>query len=226
MKQPIKLSPIAASGATMVERAGWRIAEKYSLPEAEAAAARKSVGLADLSAAGKVLIQGREAPAALQAAFGAAPGRVGEVAAVKGGLLACLAFEDWYLTAPIGGEARALEAVNQAISAAGVFAHATDLTHANAALLLAGPNSRDVLPKICGLDFHPSVFPNRTAAQSSVARVHTIIIRDDLQGGSLPAYQLHISRSEAAYLWEALADAASEFGGQPIGASALAALSS
>ena len=220
---PIRRSPISARGKSLVERAGWQIAEAYSTLEAEAAAVRGSVGLADLSALGKVQIQGAALPA-LQAAFGSAPGQPGEVAAVEGGLLACLTHDDWYLTAPVGGEAQALERLQGALSAAGAFAHATDVTHAYAALLLAGPRSREVLPKLCGLDFHPAVFPNRAVRQSSVARLRTILIRDNLAGGGLPAYQLHVARSEADYLWGVLLDAASEFGAQPVGAAALAAL--
>jgi sarcosine oxidase subunit gamma len=224
--QPIKRSPIAARGATLAERAGWQIAERFSSPEAEADGARRGAGICDLSAIGKVLIQGSEAAAALQAAFGAAPARVGELAVVEGGLLACLSFEDWYLTAPVGGEGAAIERFEAAARQAGAqgLAHATDLTHGNAAVLLAGPKGRDALVKVCGLDFHDSAFPDRSAAQSSVARLHTILLRHDLPGG-LPAYQLHVSRSEAEYLWGVLADAISEFGGQPFGAAALAQLS-
>jgi heterotetrameric sarcosine oxidase gamma subunit len=217
---PIQRSPISARGRSVVERAGWQIAEAYSTAEAEAAAVRTSAGLADLSALGKVLIQGAALPA-LQAAFGGVPGQTGEVAAVEGGLLACLAPDEWYLTAPVGGEAQALERLQGAISAAGAFAHATDVTHAYAALLLAGPRSREVLPKLCGLDFHPAAFPNWAVRQSSVARLRAIIIRDDLAGGGLPAYQLHVGRSEADYLWGVLLDAAAEFDALPVGAAAL-----
>jgi sarcosine oxidase, subunit gamma len=219
---PIKLSPISAQGKSMVERAGWQIAEVYTAAETEAAAVRRSVGLADLSAWGKIQIQGADARAGLQKIYPGAPAKTGEVIAVDDGLLACLSRDDWYLTLPPGEEAGALERIQGALAG---FAHAVDVTHGYAALLLAGPKSQDVLPKLCGLDFRPRVFPNRTVKQSSVARLRTIIIRDDLPGG-VPAFHLHAGRSEADYLWETILDAASEFDGQPFGSAALAGLQS
>jgi heterotetrameric sarcosine oxidase gamma subunit len=214
---PIKLSPVSARGKTTVERAGWRVAATFSTAEAETAAAQRSVGLADLSAWGKIQIQGAEALAALRSAFGNAPADIGAVTALAGGLLACLSRDAWYLTVPPGGEAAALDQLRGKLQG---FAHAVDVTHGYAAFLLAGPNSLDVLPKVCGLDFRSRAFPNRTVRQSSVARLRTIIIRDDLPGG-VPAFHLHLGRSEAEYLWDTLLDAASEFGGQPVGATAL-----
>lgn len=219
--QPVKLSPISVAGAALAERDGWRVAESFTTVEAEVAAARRSVALGDLSARGKVLIQGRDAAAALQPAFGAAPSKPGEVAPIEGGLIACLTRDEWYGVTPVGGEARALERINSAIAAGRAFAHATDLTHAKSAMLLAGPRSREALAKLCGLDFHPSVFPNRYAAQSGLAKVPALIIRDDLSAGSVLAYQIHVNRSEADYAWGAVFDAAGEFDVQRMGLAAL-----
>ena len=242
MRRPVKLSPIGSRDAKLSERDGWRIAERFSTPGAEASAMRQSVGLADLSASGKIMVHGREALAALQAAFGRAPAKPGEVMATDNGLLACLTRDQWYLTTPLAGETRALERLNEAIAAAGVYAHATDLTHANGAMLLAGPQSRAALAKLCGLDLHPAVFPNHTAAQSGLAKVSALIIRDDLPASPLPvgsppgpagglsrgdvaAYQIHLNRSEADYVWGAMLDAGGEYGIQPIGFAALQSLS-
>ena len=219
---PLRRSPIHPPGATVIERAGWQVAEAFSSPVAEAAAAQRSVGMADLSTLGKVLVQGRQAAGALQAALGQAPERPGDLIAVENGLLACLTREDWYLTTPTGGEARALERLAEAIHSSNVAAYATDMTHGSGALLLAGPKSADVLCKVCGLDFHDRSFPNRAARQSSVARVRAILLRDD--AGGVPAYQIHIGRSEADYLWGAIWDAASEFDVQPVGAAAVGRL--
>lgn len=225
VRQPVRLSPVTVRSAKWVERNGWRIAETFTTAEAEAAAVRRSVGLSDLSARGKVLVQGRAALPALHKAFGRAPAKRGEVVPTESdGLLACLTREDWYLTTPVGGETPALDRLTDAIATAGVYAHATDLTHANGALLLAGRQSRAVLAKLCGLDFHSSVFPNHTAAQSELAKVSALIIRDDLSSGTVPAYQIHVNRSEADYVWGAVFDAAGEFDVQAVGYAALEAL--
>jgi heterotetrameric sarcosine oxidase gamma subunit len=220
---PIKRSPISAGEATVVEREGWQVAEMYSSVEAEVAAVRRSVGMADLSTLGKIMLQGRQGLAALKAAFGVAPEKPGEVVAVEGGLLACLTREDWFLTTPLGGEAHALERLGGANQSSGAAAYTTDVTHGYGALLVAGPKSADVMLKVCGLDFHPRAFPNHTAKQSSVARIPTIILRDDAPDG-VPAYQLHVGRSAADYLWGAVWDAATEFEVQAVGAAALGSL--
>ena len=88
--------------------------------------------------------------------------------------------------------------------------------------VLAGIHAPDCLLKICGVDIRPHKFPNHSIAQTSIARLSTIAIRDD--HGSTPAYHLLADGTSAAYFWSAVLDAMAEFDGRPIGLESLIAL--
>ena len=87
---------------------------------------------------------------------------------------------------------------------------------------MIGPASQELLSKVCGLDFHPSVFPNETAKQSSLAKTTQLIIRRDI--GKLPAFSIIGAQSLGPYVWDTPMEAGREFGIVPIGRAALAAL--
>ncbi len=89
--------------------------------------------------------------------------------------------------------------------------------------ILTGVHAADCLLKICGVDIRPHKFPNHAIAQTSIARLGTINIRDDR--GSTPAYHLIADGTSAGYFWTAVLDAMAEFDGRPIGLESLLALS-
>jgi sarcosine oxidase gamma subunit len=66
-----------------------------------------------------------------------------------------------------------------------------------------------VLPKLCGLDFSGSGFPDLHVAQTGLAKVHTLIVRRDHLGRQ--AYLIIVGRSVTEYVWGQLLDAAEEF---------------
>ena len=75
--------------------------------------------------------------------------------------------------------------------------------------------------KICAVDLRPHKFADLSIAQTSVARLSAIVIRDD-RGGTL-GYHLLADSASAAYLWDCLIDAMAEFDGGPLGLTALRA---
>ncbi len=85
----------------------------------------------------------------------------------------------------------------------------TDITHGRAVICLCGPQAASVLPKLCALDFASTKFPDRSAAQTSLAKVRALIIRMD--AGPLLAYYLVVDRSLADYVWEVVYDAGQEW---------------
>jgi heterotetrameric sarcosine oxidase gamma subunit len=87
----------------------------------------------------------------------------------------------------------------------------TDITHGRCGLLLIGQDTPKVLRKVCGLNFSDQAFPNMYAAQSSLAKVRTLIIRADADE-DMPAYGLFVDRSLAQYVWDVVFDAGREFG--------------
>ena len=76
--------------------------------------------------------------------------------------------------------------------------------------------------KLCGVDLRPAKFPDLAIAQTSVAWLSAIVLRDD-RGGT-PAYHLLADSAAAAYLWDCLVDAMAEFDGRPAGLAAVRAL--
>jgi heterotetrameric sarcosine oxidase gamma subunit len=162
--------------------------------------------LTDLTGAVVILIQGK-ASERLQAQFGQVPQQPGEVADVGEGLLACLTPTQFYLfgkspAAKVPAAAMLDNRLDQAV--------ATDLTHGQAVLRLAGAASAELLSKICGLNFHETAFPNLHVAQTSAAKIKTLIARVD--EANVPTYFLHVERSLGQYFWESVWDASLEFG--------------
>jgi heterotetrameric sarcosine oxidase gamma subunit len=133
--------------------------------------------------------------------------RIGAVRTTEDGLLVRLRRDEFVLLTNEG------EAVLNRFTAliAGQPITLTDITHGRCGMLLVGAHAADVLPKVCGLNFSERQFSNWHAAQTSLAKVRTLIVRVDLDG--TPAYGLFVDRSLGAYVWEIVSDAAQEFGG-------------
>ena len=89
------------------------------------------------------------------------------------------------------------------------LATVVDLTHAGVLFRLTGAESDRVLEKVCAIDFADTVTPDGAVFRSSVARVTTDVIRDDLAG--VRSYLLHSDRSSGQYHFDALLDAGAEF---------------
>lgn len=166
--------------------------------------------LADLTGAPVIHIQG-EAGDLLQTYFAQIPAKPGELVDVGGGLLARLTPAEFYLfgLSASAGLPTATELDNN-FAKAQRFAHATDYTHGKAVLRLSGRAAPDVLSKICGLDFYDMVFPSGRVAQTSAAKIKTLIARYDQN--QTPTYYLHVNRPPGQYFWEVVWDAGQEFG--------------
>lgn len=178
------------------------------LPDSETIGTPDSVELADLSATrGLVEILGRQAEGPIRQTYGDAPAAPGDVWASGDGALVRLTQDEFALL--LADQSQVESAVERLRGASG-SAHVmvTDLTHGRGQLRLGGPRAVEALQKLCGLDFSETTFPNLHAAQTSLAKVHALIVRLD---ESIPAYYLIVDRSLAAYVWAALTDAMQEF---------------
>lgn len=85
--------------------------------------------------------------------------------------------------------------------------------------MITGDAAPDMFAKICGVDLRPHKFAPGRIAQTSLAKMSGIVIRDDR--GAIPAFHLLADVASAEYLWGAVLDAMSEFGGAPVGLQAL-----
>ena len=221
-KTPVKLTPLHAItqrlGATFIEQRGWRIPEVYATLEAEIAAARERLALADETPNGKLLLEGDLAESVLADAFDLGSLKINEG---RGGIYR-LRNDLFFISTPPSREVRAQKKLITTLKTSEQFVTVTDITHGRAEIRVIGPASQELLSKVCGLDFHPSVFPNETAKQSSLAKTTQLIVRCDIAG--LPAFSIIGAQSLGPYVWDTLMEVGREFGVVPIGRAALAAL--
>ena len=77
-------------------------------------------------------------------------------------------------------------------------------------LVLAGEEAAGMMSSLCAVDLRPGYFDNGAIAQTSVARVSTIVIRDD---AGVLRYHLLADATMACYLWDVLLQSATRFGG-------------
>lgn len=228
---PVKLTPLYNTaqrlGAQFKDLAGWQLPERFTTVEAEVAAARRSVALADGSANGKLRVEGQQAGTVLSAVWDVEPApaalAVGAGTAVAGdSYLYRLRADLFFVSTPPAVETETVALVSRAAQDAGDLVTVTDLTHGRSELRLVGPASAELLSRLCGLDFHPSAFPDSAAKQSSVAKTSQLIIRRHM--GPLPAFSLVGARSLAAYLWDTIVEAGHDLDIVPLGQDALETL--
>lgn len=173
----------------------------YRSPIAAPPVRSANITLTDLSGQGLIDIRGRDPGGIFQSI------RIGEVKQVENGILIRLTPEQFMLL--VDGKTDSAVARLKTESGEGARVTITDMTHGYGQMRLSGEYAQDVLPKICGLDFADAEFPNQHAAQSSLAKVRTLIVR--LDEGNLPAYRLVVGSSLAAYVWDVVTDAMQEF---------------
>lgn len=225
---PMKLTPLypiaQRLGAEFTEQRRWCIPEVYTTQEAEIAAARSGVVLADESPNGKLTVEGAQAGAILNAAFDPdLPSlAINAGAVVAPDRIYCLRGDLFFVSTSPSSENAVRKKLTTAIEASGDFVTVTDMTHGRAEIRVIGPASQELLSKVCGLDFHPAEFPDGTAKQSSVVKTTQLIIRRDI--GELPAFSIIGAQSLGAYVWNTIMEAGGEWGLAPIGRAAIEAL--
>jgi sarcosine oxidase, subunit gamma len=87
---------------------------------------------------------------------------------------------------------------------------------------ITGKCASEMLAKVCGVDLRADKFDDGRIAQTSLARINAVVVRNDL--GATPAFYLLADSASADYLWPCLVDAMQEFEGGIVGLAALQAL--
>lgn len=226
-----------AAGAVMVERDGWQLPGSFTSAEAEVETVRRAVGVCDVSPAGKLTIQGRDAPRRVAEAMPACgPVEVGLARTGPTGAQAEAGGEvsdsTWLTVLGLShDEVMVLTAPSEVGAVAGFLgrrlegcAHLVDVTSVRAGLWVAGPLGHRVLSRLAELDLEPAAFPVGACAQGKVAGVHAVVLRRDAAG--LPAYQLYVTRDYGEHLWDAILHAGRGEGIAPFGTEALERLTS
>lgn len=120
--------------------------------------------------------------------------------------------DEWMIvTKPDAGK-RAYDALCKNLKVDGLHASVVDTSEARTTMTLSGPHARDVLAKLCSLDFHSSQFRPGQCAQTVVAKVGVMLTQTAETKTGDATYELYALRSFSTYLWKRLEDAASEYG--------------
>jgi heterotetrameric sarcosine oxidase gamma subunit len=201
-KETASYTSAQSEGATFTEEAGWLVPQQFGDGEAARQIARQGVALADRSAWGRVTIAGAGSEGLVRRIWNATALPVNRGEAVAAGYVYRLRHDRYFLSTPPGRAADAIIMVEGAVAAADGLITVTDQSHGQAELWLVGPMASTLLGRLCGLDFHPTQFPNLCARESSVAKTKQLIVRRDV--GAVHAYALIGARSLGAYLWQTI----------------------
>ncbi|MFD2178921.1 hypothetical protein [Veronia pacifica] len=83
--------------------------------------------------------------------------------------------------------------------------------HSVAMFVLSGPACPQMFAKVCAVDLQLDAFDLGSIAQTSVARVSSIVVRAPTTKEQETCFYIFSDISSASYLWHALDDAAAEF---------------
>ena len=177
---------------------------------------RAGVVLCDLSLAPRCGFKGREALDWLRRNEIAVPEANNRAARLGGGLICRLAPNEAMILAnqDIIGRLDAAWARQMPVAC-----HPVPRADSHAWFKVAGRDAASMLAKLSGVDLRPRGFADLEVAQTFVARLSAIVVRDDI-GGTL-AYNLLADSASALYLWDCVVEAMAEFDGAVVGTEAL-----
>lgn len=138
------------------------------------------------------------------------------------GTLACRLSSGELLLLADGADGDLIGRLDRAWSIEDAVCYPVPRADASAHIAVTGSGTASMMAKICGVDLRARRFANHCIAQTSVARMNVIVIRNDR--GSAYALDLVFDSASVVYLWECLDDAMAEFGGRVVGFDALTVL--
>lgn len=203
---PVRRSAIEAEHARLGARwlsddTRWPL--DYGDPSAEAEAAARAIGLAEVGPLDKLLVRGPEAAATV--------GVVG----LDAGVWVLDEDEVLLLHRPADG---ARERIAAALT--GPDLSLVDLGSAWAVLRLAGPGAPALLAELSPMPLAPDELADGAIAQGSLVNVRAIVRRHDAPIG--PGYTILVAREDAAYAWHAITELGEGHGLRPVGPAAVA----
>ena len=138
------------------------------------------------------------------------------------GTLACRLSSGELLLLADGADGDLIGRLDRAWSIEDAVCYPVPRADASAHIAVTGSGTASMMAKICGVDLRARRFANHCIAQTSVARMNVIVIRNDR--GSDYTLDLVFDSASVVYLWECLDDAMAEFGGRVVGFDALTVL--
>lgn len=187
-------------GASIEVEEGWALPVSYGDEEAERAAIRDAVAVADVTPRGKVDVRGE----------------IGAPLASVGDELTARIAPGWALVlTPPGGEQILLPKLE---ASSGPHVMVTDATHLFAGYALCGPALPELLARTTG--WNPATLAPGAATGAPIADVRAIVVHRDLE---VPVLEVYVATELARYVWETLHGAVVSLGGRAAGWRALRA---
>jgi len=211
----------AALGARWTEVNGFACPTSYGDPAGEAAAAR-SLGIVELAALPRAGFKGWDM-ATWATGQGVDLPEPNRARRQGDGTLACrLSNGELMLLGPDDASTALLDRLAAAWTMDGAVCFPVPRSDTNTRYAITGSHAAEMMAKMCGIDLRPHRFENLQIAQTSVARMNAILIRQDR--GTTYALDMVLDSASAVYMWECLTDAMAEFSGRAVGIDALRAL--
>ncbi|MDP6793529.1 MAG: sarcosine oxidase subunit gamma family protein, partial [Anaerolineales bacterium] len=139
---------------------------------------------------------------------------IGQSVACEEGRVYALRPDLFFVATAPGVETELVDRVRAVDADAGGLAIVTDVTSGRAQIRVTGSLCRQLLPKLCGLDFGENSFMDGCAKTSSLAKTTQLILRCDRDG--ILSFGIVGGRSLGAYLWEMMLQAGREWGITPV----------
>jgi len=209
------------AGARFDDYGGALCVSRYGEIADEVGHARR-LGLTDLSTLPRIGFKGRGAPDWVNNHGARLPGKPNRaLTQTDGSCVVRLSEHEVLVLSGLSAPGVLVgELILDADSAAEQRAYLLPRADSHCWLALTGDDATQTLAKLCGVDMRPGKFSEGSVAQTSLARVNAIVIRNDLNE-DLACFYIMCDVSMTEFLWESLLDAMQEFGGQPIGLAAL-----
>ncbi len=189
---------------------GMSAVASFADPQHESALCR-TLALADVSALPRTLLKGPQAAAWIQRQGLSVPPKIYAHEAIPGGgLLIRTGAAEFFAEGAVSGDAVERLAGEGATLPDGVYS----FPRQDAAMLLSGEKSFDVLAQTCGYNFRQ---PEMDFIMSRIAGVSCSILREDRDRA--PLFHIWCDASYGTYLWETLLEISREAGGDAVGMS-------
>lgn len=184
--------------------------EAFLAEPGEAAASETGISVTVRGDLGHINLRGRTADAGFVETAGKALGQALTLEAntfSAGEHYVCwLGPDEWLVVTPVSGAAALAERLERAL--ADTHAAVNDLSGGQVALMLRGPQCRELLAKGCTLDLHAREFAVGDCAQSGLAKANVLLALVD----ESPTFMIVVRRSFADYLCRWLAHAGRDHG--------------
>ncbi len=208
---------LVALGAAFTDIGGFAAPLSCGAPVDEEAARARRLGLCEASSLARGGYKGWTALDWLRERGIAAPEQNNRARRHDGALVARLADSEALILGGLDGGCALLDDLGAAAPADGCYP--VPRADSNAAFIISGSDAPAMLAKLCAVDLRPQSFPDLSVAQTSVARLNAILLREDI--GEAVAFHCLFDSASALYLWRCLIDAMAEFDGAPVGLAAL-----